>query len=151
MEEASAQEAETQLQNRTLEPPLSNSQIAPIVPTPCGGGDQADYTTKAVLAKFHKTTQFNQLTHHDDKLVTLKVPYQYGTADHQWELGSELHIVADMENFSVSQSTCQLITDAGGPQTFRTHNVQETDAYHAMRHSCTDCMDPLHPQKRTLS
>ena len=83
VEVTNAQAGDTQLQNRTLVPPTVSAQVASAVPSSFGGDDQPDYTAKAVLAKFHKTAQFNQLPPKDDTLVILKVPYQYGTTAHQ--------------------------------------------------------------------
>ena len=95
-EVANPQAVDMHRHSDTSGPPMGGTQGAPSASNLPGGEDPPDYTTKAVLSKFHKTAQFNHLTHKDDPLVT-----------------------------------------------------QETGAYRVTQHSCTDCTEIRHPQKKT--
>ena len=116
-----------------------------------GRENYQDFTTKAVLAKFHKTAQFNHLTHKDQTPTTMSVTYQYGTENRQWELGSDLHIVSDLEKFSASRYICLRIPGAAERTISLPHSVLATDVFRVTQPRSTDCMEPRRPPEKTIS
>ena len=59
-------------------------------------------TNKAVLARYLTTGQLNlRAASANEVAAALTVTYQYGTHGHQWQLGTELHITPDMEQFFI--------------------------------------------------
>ena len=91
-------------------------------------------TNKAVLAKYLTTAQLKlRAASANEAAEALMVTYQQGTHGHQWQLGTELHITADMEQYF-----------SFAPHLLSRHKCMKARTFHETHCAGDGCLPLLH-------